>query len=381
MYRAFRKKFLVDSDSDVDVFMSEDDIQDTAPVAHNFGGRLTAKEASIDNTAPTKEDRRLFDAALEESLKTMPKPRNAAIDHSMNADGEIILPKIEQIIIGTYEIKTWYMAPYPEEYNLLETVYLCDFCLKYMKSRFCLERHYLKCAHRAPPGDEIYRDGKLSVFEVDGRKNKIYCQNLCLLAKMFLDHKTLYYDVEPFLFYILTEDDEHGCHFVGYFSKEKRSANNYNLSCIVTLPIFQGKGYGQFLVDFSYLLSRKEGVSGSPEKPLSDLGLLTYRSYWRNAVLGHLYDMYKQHDQETQVTDSVSIDDISTHTGLTHDDIITTMQDLNLLKRKEQGKYEIHIDLSWLRTTMEKVDKKGYPRAKPELLHWTPFILSKRNHV
>ena len=70
-----------------------------------------------------------------------------------------------------------------------------------------------------PPGDEIYRDGALSVFEVDGRKNKIYCQNLCLLAKMFLDHKTLYYDVEPFLFYVLTESDSHGCHFVGYFSK------------------------------------------------------------------------------------------------------------------------------------------------------------------
>ena len=48
---------------------------------------------------------------------------------------------------------------------------------------------------------------------------QIYCQNLCLLAKLFLDHKTLYFDVEPFLFYILTEVDRHGCHLVGYFSK------------------------------------------------------------------------------------------------------------------------------------------------------------------
>ena len=30
-------------------------------------------------------------------------------------------------------------------------------------------------------------------------------QNLCLLAKLFLDHKTLYYDVEPFMFYVMTE--------------------------------------------------------------------------------------------------------------------------------------------------------------------------------
>ena len=48
---------------------------------------------------------------------------------------------------------------------------------------------------------------------------QIYCQNLCLLAKLFLDHKTLYFDVEPFIFYILTEVNRHGAHIVGYFSK------------------------------------------------------------------------------------------------------------------------------------------------------------------
>lgn len=49
--------------------------------------------------------------------------------------------------------------------------------------------------------------------------SQIYCQNLCLLAKLFLDHKTLYFDVEPFVFYILTEVDRQGAHIVGYFSK------------------------------------------------------------------------------------------------------------------------------------------------------------------
>ena len=41
----------------------------------------------------------------------------------------------------------------------------------------------------------------------------------CLLAKLFLDHKTLYFDVEPFMFYVVTEVDKYGCHLVGYFSK------------------------------------------------------------------------------------------------------------------------------------------------------------------
>jgi hypothetical protein len=36
---------------------------------------------------------------------------------------------------------------------------------------------------------------------------------------LFLDHKTLYYDVDLFLFYVLCECDERGAHIVGYFSK------------------------------------------------------------------------------------------------------------------------------------------------------------------
>lgn len=49
-----------------------------------------------------------------------------------------------------------------------------------------------------------------------------YSQNLCLLAKCFLDHKTLYYDTDPFLFYVMTEYDCKGFHIVGYFSKVGR---------------------------------------------------------------------------------------------------------------------------------------------------------------
>ena len=109
-------------------------------------------------------------------------------------------------------------------------------------------------------GDEIYRKDKLSVFEVCGKKYKQYCQNLCLIAKSFLDHKTLYYDVEPFLFYVMTQADSDGCHIVGYFSKEKNSYLNYNVSCILTLPPYQRQGYGRLLIDFSYLLSRSVSV-------------------------------------------------------------------------------------------------------------------------
>jgi hypothetical protein len=68
---------------------------------------------------------------------------------------------------------------------------------------------------------------------------------------MFLDHKSLFYDVEPFLFYVMTETDDFGARFVGYFSKEKRSPKDYNVSCIMTLPVRQRKGWGNLLIDFS----------------------------------------------------------------------------------------------------------------------------------
>lgn len=149
--------------------------------------------------------------------KALPLPTKSFLPlTSRHHDG---LGHIRKIQIGLYIIDVWYLAPYPEEYSRLDVLYICEFCLKYMKSHYIAKRHKIKCPMKHPPGDEIYRDGIVSIFEVDGRKNKIYCQNLCLLAKMFLDHKTLYYDVEPFLFYILTESDQDGCHFVGYFSK------------------------------------------------------------------------------------------------------------------------------------------------------------------
>lgn len=37
------------------------------------------------------------------------------------------------------------------------------------------------------------------------------------------------------------------------------------------------------------MISRHENVIGTPEKPLSDVGEVVYKSYWRSAIFEHVY--------------------------------------------------------------------------------------------
>jgi len=228
---------------------------------------------------------------------------------------------IYRIQMGNYDVETWYWSPYPEEYRNVPKLFMCEYCLKYMRKRKTLEEHKTMCPLRHPPGNEIYRDKNISVFEVDGAAQKLYCQFLCLLAKLFIDHKTLYYDVEPFLFYVLTESDKNGYHVVGYFSKEKDSLEDLNVACILTFPQFQRKGYGNFLISLSYELTKIEKKVGTPEKPLSDLGKVSYRSYWVRTLL-----------QTLSTNPSLSAEDLARVTAIKHEDVVSTLQFLGLMR-------------------------------------------------
>ena len=141
---------------------------------------------------------------------------------------------IEKIIMGEWEVEAWYYSPFPDSYCNLETLYVCEYCLSYMKKVKTFRRHKTECSVRRPPGRQIYKEGDLAVYELDGKEpsHRVYCQKLCLLAKLFLDHKTLYYDVTPFYFYVVCKLDEKGSHIVGYFSKEKVSRTQDRLDTV-----------------------------------------------------------------------------------------------------------------------------------------------------
>lgn len=80
------------------------------------------------------------------------------------------------------------------------------------------------------------------------------------------------------------------------------------------------------LVFLGYLLTRQEGQAGSPEKPLSDLGRLSYLAYWKSVILEYLYKHPDKH---------ISVKGISRATGMCPHDIASTLQQLGMIDRQE----------------------------------------------
>ncbi|KAJ2972063.1 hypothetical protein NUW58_g9261 [Xylaria curta] len=176
-------------------------------------------------------------------------------------------------------------------------------------------------------GDAVTNEGEWSVWEVDGEKDGLFCQNLSLFAKLFLDNKSVFFDVTGFNYFLLvytpppskthqapleetdlaleslaesansasTSSNPHipistslsphpRPQIVGFFSKEKMSWDNNNLACILVFPPWQRKGLGALLMGVSYEISRREGILGGPEKPISELGRKGYRRFWAGEI-------------------------------------------------------------------------------------------------
>ncbi|XP_055331408.1 histone acetyltransferase KAT7-like [Paramacrobiotus metropolitanus] len=286
--------------------------------------------------------------------------------------------------LGRHVIRTLCKSFYPEEFAKCECLYICEFCLTYMKTLDLLKTHYERCAWHCPPGKEIYKDAveislnhcqstsvhDLIVYEIDGAKYTYYCQNLCRLSTLYLDTKVVVYDVEGFIFYVLCYRDELGDHIVGYFSKDKSFGKKCNnLSCFLILPPYQKNGFGRFLVGFSYLLSRVHNMPGTPERPLSTSGEKTYRAYWRSVLVEYLCEVQRN-------SDIVSLKMISEETGMWAQDIAGMLQELKCLRYNGRSrKWELRLHPETYIAFEEESASRSYQYlpVRSEKLQTTPF--------
>jgi hypothetical protein len=97
--------------------------------------------ANINAKTPANNiSRSLRDRLLSQTvIPSTPDPTPS----SSSAVGLGASQKINKIRFGQFDIDTWYSAPYPEEYQYVPEgrLWLCEFCLKFMKSGFVAGRH------------------------------------------------------------------------------------------------------------------------------------------------------------------------------------------------------------------------------------------------
>lgn len=262
---------------------------------------------------------------------------------------------VKNVVLGDLLFKPWYQSIYPEDLvpKDAEHLYVCGWCFRYSGDKGAFAAHTRACVHRTtPPGNKVYDHGGYSVWEVDGEEHKLFGQNLSLFAKLFLDHKTVFFDVATFLYYILTfTDPENPNHYnvLGFYSKEKLSWDANNLACICVFPPYQHKQLGKLLMGVSYKLSGWEtpgGYIGGPEKPLSDLGQKSYNRFWAERIARYLLcethlstdgsadqkssngpqDIRKRPSREI-----MTVEEIGQATGMLTEDVITAIKFMGII--------------------------------------------------
>jgi GNAT superfamily N-acetyltransferase len=312
-----------------------------------------------------------------------------------------------------HEMAPWYYSPYEVLYGefshaseTLHDAFFCPFTLTPFESHARLRRHLASHVRSGGPltvpGIEVYRDDAagVSLMEVDGRVHTVFCRNVFLMAKCFLECKLVGHDTDLYMFYVVALHAEkhvpgqlrfgdgvtkgnggapHGTLptpkiFAGYYTYERGSVD-CNLACIVTLPCFQGRGLGRFLIDASYAIGYRKGIVGSPERPLSDLGRAAYDRFWaekvwawalhaavealeqRRPVQPGAYDAPPQEEGSSGALAvmRVTVHDVAKALRLDQADVLETVLRLGLVHRTEGKTLKLLIPVETARREVARV--------------------------
>lgn len=313
---------------------------------------------------------------------------------------KILSRNIDQVVLGKMLFDAWYYSPYPDgiilgpnakHYSEMRNgglangivpaksgivcprLYVCPVCFCYSPDEADYAQHMMhhqeaQREHEVLPVPDtafkVYEWDGYVVWEVDGEGEKLYCQNLSLFAKLFLEQKSVFFDTGGFKYYVLTHthsvnggrgrgrrrassgDDESlfKTKVLGFFSKENLSWDSNNLACILIFPPFQHRQLGQLLMAVSYKLSGWEwegGVIGGPEKPLSSMGRKSYLRFWSERIARFFMGQTEDADQhkvfETSrkrktglAKEEMTIKEIGDRTGMLAEDVVAALDDMGV---------------------------------------------------
>ncbi|KAK6363314.1 hypothetical protein TWF730_000752 [Orbilia blumenaviensis] len=314
-------------------------------------------------------------------------------DHRHNAGCEQgpDLPNLREVVYGGLVIQPEHESSgYPIDALMAsgyqaDRLFVCNKCFKYTCNPSELYQHErLSGDLERPRGTLVheFEGGRYQIYEVDGadQSERLFLQSMCLFGKFFIENKSIWYEFDNYMFYVLVErqgepqGQEHEFSVAGFFSKEKVSWDQNNLSCIILFPQYRSGGLGNALIDFSYYVSQAIGRIGGPEKPISKLGQRGYDRYWRKSIAAAILektatrktdgrpskratsrtrkDSTKAQPPNTRArpgdisigvadihgTQTISVEDLSKATGILSDDILACFGDEGLITRWDGGR-------------------------------------------
>lgn len=314
------------------------------------------------------------------------KPRNLGLGNKQEEPkpkvkedvdyGILKKPNIGEVHFGNYSLKPWYgntayfdprgngsalgIEAEPskrpkkagdtigEDSYWIDELFVCEYCFKYTTNGDHISSHRVNCNYNKElptVGKLVYRDDESPylIRQVKGYVDELFCQNLCLFSKLFLDDKSVYYNTSQFDFYVVYGFDKLDIlsynsklpNFkpMGFFSKELVSWDgDNNLACICVFPPYQRRHLGSLLIEFLYELARVtpgQYFSG-PEFPLSPYGKVTYLNFWAKKLSVLLLQNYSNSKHFT-------IKDIAVKTGYRNEDIMIALDYMKVLMTSEKG--------------------------------------------